>query len=158
MNVIFMFTRYSVIFPPSIRSFCSWIQAPFTFWSVLFARSMPIRVASSKLLVDAAVISVTLATDMARAPSVSWGTMGESPQPAWIGCRRWKCLGRYCRGPSYGHHHACPSIARAPPPQHVQLPWRVTAFLSPGSRGREGPEHEIKGSRIGVRAGGPHSR
>src|SRR5690349_1336843 len=64
MNVIFMLTRYSVIFPPSIRSFCSWIQAPFTFWSVLFARSMPIRVASSKLLADEAVISVTRATAM----------------------------------------------------------------------------------------------
>ena len=37
-----MFTRYSVIFPPSILSFCSWIQAPFTFCSVLFARLIPI--------------------------------------------------------------------------------------------------------------------
>src|SRR6266446_1505847 len=71
MKVIFMFTRYSTILPPSIFSFCSWIQAPFTFWRVLFARSIPIRVASSKLLVDEAVISVTLATAMAGTPFIA---------------------------------------------------------------------------------------
>jgi hypothetical protein len=62
MNVTFMFTRYSVIFPRSIFSFYSWIQAFLMLSSVLSARAIPIRTASSKLLVDEDVISVTFAT------------------------------------------------------------------------------------------------
>src|ERR1700694_1794123 len=62
MNVTFMFTRYSVIFPRSTFTFCSWIQALLMFSSVFSARATPMRTASSKLLVDEDVISVTFAT------------------------------------------------------------------------------------------------
>src|ERR1700693_6288007 len=60
-----MFTRNSVIFPRSIFTFCSWIQALLMFFRVISARAIPTRRASSKLFVDEAVISVTFATAIA---------------------------------------------------------------------------------------------
>jgi hypothetical protein len=64
-NVTFMFTRNSVILPPSIFTFCCWIQALLMFFRVFSARAIPTRRASSKLFVDEAVISVTFATAIA---------------------------------------------------------------------------------------------
>src|SRR5660397_93123 len=58
-------TRNSVIFPFSTLTFCSAIHAPRTFLSVLWARWMPVAMASSKLLGDEEMISETFATDMA---------------------------------------------------------------------------------------------
>src|SRR5262245_30556710 len=59
-----MLTRYSTILPFSTSTFISWIQAPETLRSVSLARVMPDRRASSKPVFEAAVISVTRATDM----------------------------------------------------------------------------------------------
>ena len=50
-KVTFMFTRYSVILPPEMTTFCSLIQAPLTWSMVSAARLTPVRMASSKLLV-----------------------------------------------------------------------------------------------------------
>src|SRR5262245_15545779 len=63
-----MTTRNSVIFPLSTVIFCCAIHAPRMFLIVLPARRMPLTTASSKLLGDEAMISVTLATDMAGPP------------------------------------------------------------------------------------------
>src|SRR5215211_6692176 len=48
--------------PSSIMWFCSLTQAPSTFLRVLVARAMPCWMASSKLLSERALISVTVAT------------------------------------------------------------------------------------------------
>src|SRR3954447_12671302 len=54
--------------PFSSETRISLTQALFTFRSVLVARSTPCWMASSKLLLDVALNSVTLATDMALSP------------------------------------------------------------------------------------------
>src|SRR4051812_6828321 len=65
-----MLTWYSLILPPaSQRTCCSLIHAPRTLRSVFAARVRPCWIASSKLLVDVALSSDTLATDMGT-PSV----------------------------------------------------------------------------------------
>src|SRR5262245_14789390 len=63
-KVTFSATRYCVICPFSMSTFRSSTQALFTFCRVLLARATPICRASSKLFGDAAMISVTRATDM----------------------------------------------------------------------------------------------
>ena len=57
-----MITRYSVILPLSTLTFWAAIHAPLTFWRVLSARSIPLTTASSKLVAEDEMISVTLAT------------------------------------------------------------------------------------------------
>jgi hypothetical protein len=57
-------TRYSAIFPFFTTTFCPLTHAPSTFLSVLTARAMPFSMASSKLLFELEIISVTLATDV----------------------------------------------------------------------------------------------
>src|SRR5262249_52349078 len=59
-----MTTRNSVIFPSSTLIFCWATHAPRLSLIVLLARRMPLTTASSKLLDDEAMISVTLATAM----------------------------------------------------------------------------------------------
>ena len=62
MNDTFINTRYSAIFPfSSTITSKSLIQADFTFWSVRLQRWMPSLMASSKLLDDDTLISVTFA-------------------------------------------------------------------------------------------------
>src|SRR6476619_7707665 len=64
-NVTRSVTRYAVIFPPSTSTFCSATHAPLMFRrdSPLF--SIPTRTASSKLVGETAVSSMTFATDIA---------------------------------------------------------------------------------------------
>src|SRR6056297_3753252 len=64
-KVTFMMTRNSVISPPSTAHSCSLIQTPLMFFRVLMARCRPLLIASSKLVEDDALISVTFATDIA---------------------------------------------------------------------------------------------
>ena len=82
-KVTLMFTRYSEILPFLTTTFCSWIQAPSTFFSVLTLRAIPACRASSKLVGDDAVISVTRATAMAFPPSCgpewAWPTVADLP-------------------------------------------------------------------------------
>src|SRR5262245_17711745 len=52
--------------PSCTSASCSLTHALFTLRSVLLARSMPCTTASSKLFVDAELISTTLATDIVR--------------------------------------------------------------------------------------------
>src|SRR5690606_23753171 len=64
-NVIFMFTRHSVILLLSTLTCCSLTQMPWMFSTVLDARSRPFRIASSKLCGDADESSMTFAMAMA---------------------------------------------------------------------------------------------
>src|SRR5690606_15320698 len=59
-----MLTWYSTILPSSTRTCCSLIRAPRTLRSVFAARFKPIWMASSKLLLDVELISLTFATAM----------------------------------------------------------------------------------------------
>src|SRR5947207_10605071 len=68
MNVTIMFTWYDVTFPSRMSSRCSLTQAEVTFRSVLLARAIPACTASSKLFVDRALISETLATEPVAPP------------------------------------------------------------------------------------------
>ena len=65
INVTFIWTRYSVICPLS-STITSWfsIHAALTFRRVFWARATPVLIASSKLFVEDALISVTRATDI----------------------------------------------------------------------------------------------
>jgi hypothetical protein len=65
-NVTIMFTWYSDRRPFSTRTCCSLIQMLLTSRSVWVARVIPCWIASSKLLVDVALISEILAIDMLR--------------------------------------------------------------------------------------------
>jgi hypothetical protein len=67
MKVTLRSTRYSVILPFLTTTFCSLTHAPSTFFRVLEARLMPFSIASSKLLFELAMISVTLAIRPVRA-------------------------------------------------------------------------------------------
>src|SRR5258708_5071170 len=70
-KVTFSRTRYSAILP--LATTTSWLatQAPATFFRVLVARFTPFSSASSKLFLDEAMISVTLATDDMFGPPLS---------------------------------------------------------------------------------------
>jgi hypothetical protein len=61
-----MFTRNSTIRSLSTTTCCSLIHAPFTLWRVLQARAIPRLRASSKLLAEVELISLTRATDLVR--------------------------------------------------------------------------------------------
>ncbi len=62
MKVTFIVTRNSLTSPSSTTTFCSFTQAPSILSIVFEKRLMPERIASSKLFVDDAVISVVFAT------------------------------------------------------------------------------------------------
>lgn len=81
-NVTIILTWYSVILPFSTRTCCSFIQAAFTFRSVLAARVIPCWIASSKLLVDVELISEIFATDMVHLPKCDFpGTIVDPDLP-----------------------------------------------------------------------------
>ena len=63
MNVTCMLTRYSVTFAPSTLIFISLTHAPWMFFTVFDARSIPFSTASSKLFLDVEEISITFAMD-----------------------------------------------------------------------------------------------
>jgi len=66
------FPRHSVISPlPSVTTLVSLIQAPWMPLTVPDTFFNPLRTASSTLLGEDALISMTLATDMAGTPSVA---------------------------------------------------------------------------------------
>jgi hypothetical protein len=109
-----MLTWYSEIEPLLTRTCCSFTHALLTLRNVLLALASPCYSASSKLFVEVAVISETLATDIESSLSDEPSTLGCSrlsetyPEP-----RRSSVQFRSSRGPRNGSSHRNPG-ARAP--------------------------------------------